>query len=108
MVLPAPVWHELLFGLVRLPPGRRKDSLRDFLLDVVAPGMAVLPYDEHAAWIHADLRAELERRGLVPSFVDSQIAAIAIANNLVLVTRNLSDFGNFTGLMKESWFTEAG
>jgi tRNA(fMet)-specific endonuclease VapC len=108
MGLPAPVWHELLFGLARLAEGRRKDSLRAFLLEVLAPGMPILPYDEHASWIHADLRAELEARGQSPSFVDSQIAAIAIGNNLVLVTRNLRDFGNFRGLMKENWFEEEG
>jgi tRNA(fMet)-specific endonuclease VapC len=37
-------------------------------------------------------------------FVDAQIAAIAVANSLVLVTRNLGDFVGFPGLMCESWF----
>jgi hypothetical protein len=44
--MPALVWHELLYAVARLPPGRRKDRLRAFLLDVVQPGLPVLPYDE--------------------------------------------------------------
>jgi tRNA(fMet)-specific endonuclease VapC len=102
--MPALVWHELLFGVARLPPGRRQDRLRAFLLDVVQPGLPVLPYDEHAAWIHANARSAQEKIGQALPFVDAQIAAIAVANNLVLVTRNLGDFTGFPGLMSESWF----
>jgi tRNA(fMet)-specific endonuclease VapC len=106
LALPAPVWHELLFGIARLPAGRRRDGLRAFLLDVVSPSFPILPYDEHAAWVHADLRAALETGGKSPPYVDSQIAAIAIAGNLVLVTHNLRDFEGFKGLMREDWFEE--
>jgi tRNA(fMet)-specific endonuclease VapC len=35
--------------------------------------------------------------------VDGQIAAIALVNNLVLVTRNSSDFARFAGLKVETW-----
>jgi tRNA(fMet)-specific endonuclease VapC len=104
MGMPAPVWHELLYGLARLPPGRRQDRLRAFLLDVIMPNLPVLPYDEHAAWIHAEARSARERAGQVQPFADAQIAAIAVANNLVLVSRNLGDFTGFPGLMCESWF----
>jgi tRNA(fMet)-specific endonuclease VapC len=102
--MPAFVWHELLYGVARLPPGRRQERLRAFLLDVVQPCLPVLPYDEHAAWNHADARSAMEKIGQAPPFVDAQIAAIAVANNLVLVTRNLGDFTGFPGLMSESWF----
>jgi len=94
----------LLYGVARLPTGRRQDRLRAFLLDVVSPNLPVLPYDEHAAWIHADLRSSREKAGNPMPFVDAQIAAIAVANNLVLVTRNLGDFALYPGLMCESWF----
>ena len=39
--------------------------------------------------------------------MDAQIAAIAIANNLILVTRNLRDFepmATVSTLMLENWF----
>jgi predicted nucleic acid-binding protein len=35
--------------------------------------------------------------------VDGQIAAIAVCNDLTLVTANLRDFRGFTGLHVTSW-----
>ncbi len=104
MGMPAPVWHELLYGVARLPPGHRQDRLRAFLLDVALPNLPILPYDEHAAWIHAEARSAREKTGLALPFVDAQMASIAVANNLVLVTRNLVDFTDYPGLLCESWF----
>jgi tRNA(fMet)-specific endonuclease VapC len=37
--------------------------------------------------------------------VDGQIAAIARVNHLILVTRNIIDFQNFSGIEVENWFT---
>ncbi|MEI6385492.1 MAG: type II toxin-antitoxin system VapC family toxin [Spirochaetota bacterium] len=107
VAVPAIVWHELLFGVARLPDGRQKRRLRAFLLDVMAPGVPVLPYDGHAAWIHADLRAEGELSGHPSPFVDAQIAAIALADNVILVTRNTPDFSSYRSLMLENWFAES-
>ncbi|HOX17383.1 MAG TPA: type II toxin-antitoxin system VapC family toxin [Spirochaetales bacterium] len=104
MAIPSIVWHELLYGMSRLPDSRRRDALRSFLMDVIAPSLPVLPYDGHAAWHHAVARAALEARGEFMPFADGQIAATAVANNLVLVTRNLADFRAYPSLMLESWF----
>jgi tRNA(fMet)-specific endonuclease VapC len=48
----------------------------------------------------------LRQAGRPPSYPDSQIAAIAAVNDLVLVTRNVDDFEGFTGLRLENWFDE--
>jgi hypothetical protein len=37
-------------------------------------------------------------------FIDGMIASIAIANNMVLVTRNTADFAGIQSLMFENWF----
>jgi len=42
-------------------------------------------------------------QGLTPSFADAQIAAVASVNSLILVTRNVSDFEHFSGLIIENW-----
>ena len=42
--MPAPVWHELLYGWLRMPDGTRKDRLSHYLRDVVAP-LPQLAYD---------------------------------------------------------------
>ena len=106
IVTAAPVWHELHYGCQRLPVSRKRKILESFLVDVLRPSMIILPYDEQAAETHAKERARLSARGEVPSFVDGQIAAIAIVNGLILVTRNMSDFKRFSGLKIENWHKE--
>jgi tRNA(fMet)-specific endonuclease VapC len=99
----APVWHELQYGCERLPASKRRQALEDYLADVVQLSFTILPYDEAAALRHAAERARLERAGSTISFVDGQIAAIALVNDLVLVTGNLRDFAAFTTLQVENW-----
>jgi len=65
--------------------------------------LVILPYDERAARWHAEERARLAAQGQVPPYVDSQIAAIAKVNGLVLVTRNTSDFEMFSDLKVQNW-----
>lgn len=98
-----PVWHELQYGCRRLPAGKRREALEDYLTEVVQVSFPILPYDEAAAKRHAVERARLEETGTTLPFVDGQIAAIALVNDLVLVTSNVKDFAPFTGLVVESW-----
>jgi tRNA(fMet)-specific endonuclease VapC len=100
----APVWHEIQFGWLRLPPGKRRRAI-EAIIHAMATALVVLPYDIAAAAWHARERARLTRLGKAPPFIDGQIAAIAAVNHLVLVTRNVRDFSGFIGLKIESWFT---
>ena len=97
------VWHELQFGCRRLPTSRKRALIEAYLEGVVAQGLEILPYDHTAATWHAAERARLSAAGNPPSFADGQIAAIARVNNLVLVTRNITDFEPFSGLNVENW-----
>ncbi len=99
----APAWHESEYGLARLPRGRRKRASVAIVAGL-AGVLVVLPYDRAAARWHAHERARLDSKGRSPPFVDGQLAAIAVVNGLVLVTRNVRDFAPFTGLVVESWF----
>jgi tRNA(fMet)-specific endonuclease VapC len=98
------VWHELRFGVVRLPAGRRRDALAAFVADV-ASRFPVLPYDKRAAEWHASERARLERAGRPAPYVDGQVAAVAVTNGLRLATRNVPDFAVFADLVVESFWT---
>ena len=103
-VIAAPVWHELLFGARLLPPASRKRKAVDrYLYEVVLEAFAILPYDAAAADWHALERAKLQRPGRTPPFIDGQIAAVALVNDLVLVTRNVADYAGFEGLRVEDW-----
>lgn len=100
-------WHELVYGVERLRNGRRRNALTVFLTEVHAR-YPVLAYDGEAAGWHARERARLERDGLSRTFADGQIAAVAVTNSLVLVTRNVTDFDGFSGLRVENWWDENG
>jgi tRNA(fMet)-specific endonuclease VapC len=99
----APVWHELMYGCRRLPRGKRREAIEHYLHDVVQASFPILPYDEAAATWHGYERARLESLGKSALFTDGQIAAIAHANDLVLVTLDVKDFAGFKGLQVTNW-----
>lgn len=103
IAIPSVVWHELRFGVERLPASRRRETIERYLQDVVLATIPVLNYDRAAAEWHARERARLGARGETPPFADGQIAAIAQTHSLILVTLNVDDFRRFHGLRVSSW-----
>lgn len=97
------VWHEMWFGCYRLPTSAKRQAIETYLTRVVAPSVPVLAYDQAAAAWHAQERSRLSKLGKTPPFADGMIAAVASTNNLVLVTLNLADYGDFGDLQVESW-----
>jgi len=59
----------------------------------------VLDYDERAAAVFQNLKSQKIRVGTM----DLKIAAIAISNNAILISRNLSDFLQIPNLSVEDW-----
>ncbi len=102
----ANVWHELRYGVGRLPRGKRRTVLEAFLRDVVYPTLPVLPYDERAAEWLAEERVRLEKLGKQAPVVDGQIAAVAATNGIPIVTANVADFSAFKGLAVQNWMSE--
>jgi tRNA(fMet)-specific endonuclease VapC len=99
----APVWHELVYGVSRLSPGKRRTALEEYLHGVVRRSFPILPYDDLAAEWHGRERARLEEDGRTAPFVDGQIAAIAATQGLTLVTANVKDFQSYANLEREDW-----
>ena len=104
----APVWQEILFGLNRMPEGINKKYLDKFINDDVHENIKIKNFTEKAAVIQAELRAKLEKKGSPTQKEDSMIAAIALANHMVLVTRNTKHFTaiqQVSELQVENWFS---
>ena len=103
----APVWEELMFGVKILPQGLNRQRLEDFLVNDVHMIFPIKNYTEKAALIHAELRAALKKKGKPTQKTDSLIASIALANHMVLVTRNTKHFEaiqEVSDLQMENWF----
>ena len=62
-----------------------------------------LSFDDLAAAHYGEIRAGLKRAGTPIGGNDLQIASIARANDLCLVTRNLDEFRRVVGLRTEEW-----
>lgn len=103
----SPVWQELLFGLYRMPESINKKYLGKFIKEDVHENFKIKQFTEKAADIQAQLRIKLEQLGKPTQKEDSMIAAIALANHMVLVTRNTKHFAaiqQVSALTVENWF----
>lgn len=65
--------------------------------------MISLPFNSAAAEICGQLRAQLAVSGTPIGTYDLQIAAIALANDLILVTHNICEFSRIEELRYEDW-----
>lgn len=79
-------------------PERSKSAINAFLAYV-----SVLDWPAEAAPAYGELRAQLESSGRSIGAMDLLIAAHAIHESAILVTRNLSEFARVSGLKIESW-----
>lgn len=99
-------WYELQNGVALIPDEKEKTKLQSFLIDYVQSSFPIIPYDIHAASINADITSKLSSIGKSVPILLTQIVSIAIANNLILITENKSDFDLFSknfNLMIEEW-----
>lgn len=93
------VKSELIYGAAHSQrPVQQLEQLEQFFAPYVS-----LPFDDEAAVIAGQVRAELAAKGTPIGPYDLQIAAIALAHNLVLVTHNTREFKRVLGLSIEDW-----
>lgn len=83
---------EILFGIERLPEGRRKEVLRSAAAEIFEVfAEQVLPFDTAAADQYAVV-TQRDGLGLPIDGFGAKIAAICRAQRAALATRNLADF----------------
>ena len=91
---------EIELGIALLPDGKRKVKLAAAASAVFEEDFAgaVLAFDPAAARRYAEIVSVRIRNGRPITSQDAEIAAIALASDLVLVTRNEKDFSGIPGL----------
>lgn len=99
LLLCAVVKAELFYGAMKSHhPTRTLTRQQQFVSRFVS-----LPFDDKAAEIYGEIRAELEQKGTPIGPYDLQIAAIVIANEVTLVSHNTREFQRIDGLLLEDW-----
>jgi toxin FitB len=91
--VPAPALGEIRRGIARLTDGPRKERLQEAYEVLVAPLLASCPaFDADAAIAWGELMGAGDAAGRQRPILDTQIAAIGLVHDLIVVTRNVRDF----------------
>ena len=85
---------EIMHGIERLPDSERKTKLLVWLNDgfINRFGQRILPIDTQTMLVWGALKARMDKLGQPMPVMDALIAATALQNNLIIATRNISDF----------------
>jgi tRNA(fMet)-specific endonuclease VapC len=99
VAISAITFAELEYGAAK---SSRPEQNREALIAFTAP-LEVLPFDDDASLHYGEIRADLERAGMVIGAMDMLIAAHARSRSLKLVTNNSREFQRIHGLDIENW-----
>ncbi len=91
---------EIVYGAEK---SHRPEFHLNNLENLLLPAINIISFDTKAAYICGRIRAELEKRGIPLDLADLEIASIAIANNLTLITNNIRHFKRVPLLQYENW-----
>ena len=98
------VLYELEYGVTLMPVGRRRDALRAGLMEMAARyHHRLLPIGREEAGHAGRLRAHARHAGRPVQVADALIAGTAVANDLVVATRNVDDFASFDIEVLNPW-----
>ena len=96
---------EIMYGIEKSP--HRKQERRS-KIEQIRSLIDIYAFDQAAAREYAIVRTQLEREGLPISERDVQIASIALANNLIVITHNVKEFARVKSLVVEDWASSSG
>ncbi len=90
---------EMEYGVFKsLHRQKNQEALNAFLVP-----LDILPFSDKAAIVYGEVRAMLERKGLLIGPYDLLIASHALSKGLTIVTNNVSEFQRVPGLSVENW-----
>lgn len=91
---------EILYGIEKSPVKKEKRRIK---INRISSLLTIFSFDPSAAEHYALIRSQLEKEGRVIGERDIQIASIAMANNLIVVTHNVNEFERVDNLIVEDW-----
>ena len=92
-------YAELAHG-VEKSQAREKNRIA---LMVLLSEIQIVPFDDLAAQIYGEVKADLQKKGTPIDPMDTLIVAHAKSMNLTLVTNNTKEFARVEGLELEDW-----
>lgn len=95
---------EIYYGIEKSPVKKKE---RRHKIERISSQLEIYPFDELAARKYSIIRSQLEKDGSVISERDLQIASIAMANKLIVVTHNIKEFDRIVKLEVEDWATDS-
>jgi tRNA(fMet)-specific endonuclease VapC len=93
--------YELFCGVLKCRDPKDERAKVDLLLRTIHP----IEFDESSAWVSAQIRQDLESRGLRIGPYDVLLAGQAVSHDLTLVTSNTGEFSRIAALRLENWRT---
>lgn len=90
---------------LRYGAAKKQSPSLSFNVEQVLSSLPVLPLEDEVDRIYADIRIDLERRGLPIGHNDLLIAAHAVSLGLTVVTANEREFSRVEQLIVENWLT---
>ena len=97
--IPSVVLYELYYGAEKSQ--RREQNI--VKIQTFVSEIEIVNFDTKAAEIAGKIRSDLEKSGQPIGGYDLMIAAIALANDGVVVTNNTREFSRINGLAAEDW-----
>jgi toxin FitB len=95
---------ELRKGITRLPDSNKKNRLTNWLNTLLDNYESrILPINLTVAETWGNIQAHAETNGTPLASIDSLIAAVALTHNLIIVTRNESDFAASNAPLLNPW-----
>ncbi len=91
---------EIYYGIEKSPLKKKERRLK---FEYIKSELDIYPFNEQAAVKYGNIRASLEKLGTPISERDTQIASIALANKLCIVTHNIKEFSRISRLKVEDW-----
>jgi tRNA(fMet)-specific endonuclease VapC len=89
---------ELAFGVAKSGSRRNRAALEEFL-----SALEIAAFDDEAARVYGDVRADVAALGIPIGPLDTQIAAHALSLEVTLVSNNLREFERVAGLRCANW-----